>query len=135
MNGLLGNLITKPQDKGPRYNIHCQECGGMCLFAEDSTYTKHSKDPAEVKEVMEDKYKVITKWMASNKPHLLLMASKASHRVHQDFNISLNTGFETIQPIKYEKLLGAVVLNDLEWNLVYRLQSDDNGKHGEMNRI
>ena len=80
----------------------------MCLFAEDSTYTKHSKDPAEVQEVMEDKYKVITKWMASNKlvlntdkTHLLVMASKASHRVHQDFNISLNTGFETIRPIKY----------------------------------
>ena len=94
-NVFWGNLISfilgkfKPNHKtrAPDINIHCQECGGMCLFAEDSTYTKLSKDPAEVQEVMEDKYKVITKWMASNKlvlntdkTHLLVMASTLLHK-------------------------------------------------------
>ena len=52
----------------------------------------------------------------SDKTHLLVMASTSKHRTHQDFNITLDTGNEIIQPEKYELLLGGFISNDLTWN-------------------
>ena len=44
------------------------------------------------------------------------MASKSSPRDNQDFKITLNTGTEIIKQVQYEKLLGAIISNDMEWN-------------------
>ena len=106
------------------HNIHCKECGGMCLFADDSTYTLSKKDPNELKQGIDAKYKVIANYMSRNKlvlntdkTHLLVMASRAAHRVNGNFGITLNTGAEIIEPVNHEKLLGAVILSDLEWNM------------------
>ena len=87
----------------------------MCLFADDSTYTKRNSDPLILKQEIDEKYQLIANYMAKNKlilnsdkTHLLVMASKASHREHQDFDITLNTRTEIVKPIQYEKLLGAI---------------------------
>ena len=109
---------------GTNHNIHCKECGGMCLFADDSTYTKSNKDPNELKQEIETKYQEIASYMSRNKlvlntdkTHLLVMASRTAHREHQNFDITLNTGTEIIKPVECEKLLGAIISNDMEWNL------------------
>ena len=106
------------------HNIHCKECGGMCLFADDSTYTKSNKDPAALKEEIDIKYRDIVDYMSRNKlvlntdkTHLLVMASRAAHRAHQNYDITLNTGTEIIKPVECEKLLGAIISSDMEWNL------------------
>ena len=44
------------------------------------------------------------------------MASRKQHRQHGDYDITLNTGSEVIHPSSSEKLLGATVSNDMEWN-------------------
>ena len=85
----------------------------MCLFADDSTYTKSNSDPLILKQEIDEKYQLIANYMAKNKVILnsdktLVMASKASHREHQDFDITLNTRTEIVKPIQYEKLLGAI---------------------------
>ena len=41
------------------YNGHCNSCGGICCFADDSTYTKSDKDPMVVKAAITTKYRVI----------------------------------------------------------------------------
>ena len=52
----------------------------------------------------------------SDKTRLLIMTSSKQHRNHQNFNITLDTGTEIIQPVSEERLLGGVVSNDLKWN-------------------
>ena len=106
------------------HNVHCKECGGICLFADDSTYSISNKDPNELKQDIDAKYKVIANYMSRNKlvlntdkTHLLVMASRAAHRLNGNFGITLNTGAEVIEPVNNEKLLGAVISSDMEWNM------------------
>ena len=108
---------------GSFYNTHCSGCGGICCFADDSTYTKSSSDPDILKADIDMKYKKIVMYMNSNKlvlntdkTHLLVMCSKSNHRKNGDFGITLNTGTEVIEPIPSEKLLGGYISSDLTWN-------------------
>jgi hypothetical protein len=41
------------------YNVHCHSCGGLCLYADDSTFTLSNKDVDELNEDIDMKYKVI----------------------------------------------------------------------------
>ena len=50
-----------------QHNIHCEDCGGMCLFADDSTYTKSNSDPLILKNEIDEKYQLISNYMAKNK--------------------------------------------------------------------
>ena len=49
------------------YNIHCHSCGGICSFADDSTLTVSRKDPAELDQVIDTKYKEVENYMVANK--------------------------------------------------------------------
>ena len=105
------------------FNVSCQSCGEICLYADDSTLTLSSKNVQELTVKIAQKYSVISEYMASNrlilnsdKTHLMVMTSARMHSVHQDFGIYLDTGSETILPQNEERLLGAIVSNDLSWN-------------------
>ena len=81
------------------YNIYYESCGGICCFADDSTYTKSDKDPMKIKVDIENKYQDISRYMAQNKlvlntdkTHLLVMTTSQKHKKNQDYNITLNTG-------------------------------------------
>ena len=85
------------------YNTHCHSCGGLCLYADDSTFTLSNSDVGKLNEEIDDKYKLIADYMTRNKlilnsdkTHLLIMTSNRKHQIHQDFGISLNTGSEII---------------------------------------
>ena len=111
----------------PNFNTECEKCGKMCLYADDSTYINSDRDPKVLKETIDAKYQNIVQYMARNrlvlntdKTHLLIMASKRQHRLHGDFGISLNTGSEVIEATNHEKLLGAVISDDMEWSLHIR---------------
>ena len=104
------------------FHTHCQDCGGLCLYADDSTYTLSSSDTEGLNANLDAKYKVIEEYMNKNKlilnsdkTHLLVMASERKHQIHDNFGISLNTGKEIIEPQNDEKLLGATVSNNLSW--------------------
>ena len=105
------------------YNAHCEQCGNICCFADDSTFSKCDKDPLELKRSIDETYQQIDNYMSMNrlilnsdKTHLLVMCTDKKHRIHGDFNITLNTGSEIIKPISSAKLLGGIVSNDLKWN-------------------
>ena len=99
----------------------------MCLYADDSTYTHSDSDPNILKEIIDARYQNIIDYMAKNKlvlntekTHLLIMASRMQHRFHGDYGITLNTGSEVIQATTQERLLGAIISDDMEWNIHIR---------------
>ena len=105
------------------FNTHCQSCGSICSFADDSTYSKSGKDMNKLKDDIDDKFKEISNYMAKNKlvlnsdkTHLLVMTSSQMHKKHENFGIVLNTGQEIIEPVQHEKLLGAHISNDFKFN-------------------
>ena len=51
-----------------------------------------------------------------DKTHLLVMTSKEKHRIHGNFDITLDTGSKIIKPDDSQKLLGGVISSDLKWN-------------------
>ena len=117
-----GGLHEGQVHQHPQYNLSCSECGGLCIFADDSTYSASSKDTGELKETIKEKYKVIADYMSKNKlilnsdkTHLLVMTSARNHQRHGNFGITLDTGSETIEPRTEERLLGATVSNDFKW--------------------
>ena len=105
------------------YNIKCKGCGGICLYADDSTFSISNKNVEKLNEDIDEKYKEIAQYMAKNrlilnsdKTQLLVMTSARRHRIHENYGISLDTGSEIIQPQSEGSLLGATVSNSLSWN-------------------
>ena len=108
---------------GPRYNSKCVDCGGICIFADDSTLSVSNWDPQQLRGEIKNKYKAIAEHMSQNKlilnsekTHLLVMSSERKHQKYGDFGITLDTGNEVIKPKSEEKLLGGIVSNNLLWN-------------------
>ena len=104
------------------YNMLCVECGGICCFADDSSYTFSSKVASEISEKISDKFSAISDYMASHglklngdKTHLMLLMSDESRRTKTNFDIYLDTTEEVIQPTKSEKLLGGIIGQNLKF--------------------
>ena len=98
-------------------------CSGICSFADDSTLTISRGNPEELNEVIDQKYKEVERYMEANKlvlnsvkTHMLVMATPYQHKQNQNYDITLDTGTEIIEPSYSEKLLGAYITNDLKFN-------------------
>ena len=52
---------------GPRYNSKCVDCGGICIFADDSTLSVSNKDPQQLRGEIKNKYKAISEYMSQKK--------------------------------------------------------------------
>ena len=101
---------------------HCAECGGLCCFADDSTYSVSSQDQDHLKQKLNEKYTVMANYLGNNrlklnddKTHLLIMTTKQKQRI-LNIDIQINTPNEEIRPIKSEKLLGIYIQDDLKWS-------------------
>ena len=99
------------------------DCGSLCCYADDSTFTISSKDPSELSRKISEKYNNLSVYMQNNKlvlnsdkTHVLVLASAHKHRRYGDFEIELDTGNETIKPVDCEILLGASLSNNFQWN-------------------
>ena len=49
------------------YNTQCKTCGGLCLYADDSTFSISSKNIDKLNEDVDAKYKIIAEYMDKNK--------------------------------------------------------------------
>ena len=49
------------------FTMQCHECGGVCCYADDSTYTVRGQDPRELSEKLSQKYKVMADYLTDNK--------------------------------------------------------------------
>ena len=52
------------QENLHQYHYNCQHCGGLCCYADDSTYTKSDKDPVALKVKIDEAYQMISEYMA-----------------------------------------------------------------------
>ena len=101
---------------------HCDQCGGLCCFADDSTYAVSSADQDILEQKLNAKYEVLANYMANNrlklndeKTHLLIMSTRQKLRV-TDIKVKISAKNEVIKPIESEKLLGIIIQNDLKWS-------------------
>ena len=102
------------------YNLHCAQCGGLCCYVDDSTYSFSSSDPVELSEKLSEQYSRIADYMGDNrlvinddKTHLLVMGGQKFHAIRPLVNIS--TGTVTVKPVETEKLLGLNIHQSLKW--------------------
>ena len=101
---------------------HCAECGGLCCFADDSTYSVTGKNIETLEKKLNDKYKALANYMNSNrlklnddKTHLLIMTTGQKQKL-LNIQVKIRTSAEDIKPIRTEKLLGVNVQNYLKWS-------------------
>ena len=104
------------------FNINCQECGGICCYADDSTYTVRGKDPVDLSEKLGKKYKVVADYLTDNKlkvnddkTHLLVLTTRQKRRYVDTNSVRIETPTASIKPSRVEQLLGAQVHQDLRW--------------------
>ena len=102
-----------------KLSTHCADCGSLCCFADDSTYSISSKSQELLKHKLNNKYENMASYLGDNrlklnenKTHLLIMRTRSRRRL-LDLDIQIDTQTEQIKPIKSEKLLGIIIQEDL----------------------
>ena len=113
---------VQEMEGGSIFSIQCQECGGVCCYADDSTYTVAGDDPEELSEKLSQKYSVLADFLTANKlkvnddkTHLLVMSTRQKRQHRDTSTITINTPTATITPSTVERLLGAQVHHDMTW--------------------
>ena len=109
-----------PGEKQALFNLFCSECGGLCCYVDDSTYSFSSSDPVQLSEKLSEQYVKIADYMGDNKlvinddkTHLLVMGGQKFKDVRPLVNI--NTGTVIVKPVETEKLLGLNIHQSLKW--------------------
>ena len=113
-----------PQARQPgseaTYRTHCSECGGVCCFADDSTYSVAASTEDELSEKMSKKFQEMSLYFTANrlcinteKTHTIIMCTQKKRQHVNTAMVTLETGTETITPSSMERLLGLQVHQDL----------------------
>ena len=109
---------------------HCSRCGSTVSYVDDSTYSHGESDPGVLSNMLSEQYDRISEYMSANKlvingekTHLVVMGTKRTAARRQE--VSINAGGHTITPSRTEKLLGAIISEDMKWknHLVHSDQS------------
>ena len=112
------------------YSMLCPDCGGICCYADDSSYSYSSKSAYQISETITAQFRKISDCMARNKlklngdkTHLLCLMTDEARRAKPTFQIELNTGEEVIEASKSEKLLGGIIGQNLKF--AEHIQNDE----------
>ena len=123
----------------PTYNMMCSDWGGICCYADDSSYSYSGKSDQHISTMISTKFKKIAEYMESNQlklngdtTHLLCLMSDESRRAKPNFQIVLDTGHEIIESSMSEKLLGGVMGRNLKFTA--HIQNDENSLLKVMNK-
>ena len=100
---------------------HCSECGSTVSYVDDSTYSFGDSDPGILSNMLSEQFTRISDYMSANrlvingdKTHLVVMGKRQAATRRQE--VSINAGGHTITPSRTEKLLGAIISEDMKWN-------------------
>ena len=125
------NCPLKDVEGGEIFNTQCQECGGVCCYADDSTYSVQGNDPVELSTKLSEKYVALADFLTANelkvnddKTHLLVMSTRQKRQHRDTSSITITTPTAIITPSKVERLLGAQVHHDMHWK-EHLLDNDD----------
>ena len=113
-------------DEGPQggqcdYNLHCEECGGLTAFVDDSTYQVSASTPDELSEKLTMQYRKLADYMGDtglvindDKTHLIVLGTKKDANKRRD--VKVETGTVTVTPVPTEKLLGLQIHESLKFS-------------------
>lgn len=84
---IIYNCASRKHEEG--LITHCQECGGICCFADDSTYSTSAQDDESLSRRLSTSYINMANYLSNNrlklnddKTQLLVMATKQRRMVH-----------------------------------------------------
>ena len=107
------------------YSMHCQQCGGLCCYADDGSFSIASSNLDEIESKLEENYNIIADFMNNNKlklngdkTHLMLLSTDKAWKTKLNQNsITLQTGpgEELISTTNCENLLGGFISQNLKW--------------------
>ena len=103
------------------HHLQCDGCGGICSYADDSTYLYSSSDPDDISEKLTGVYKTIADYMGNNrlvinndKTHLVVLGTKMNNEKRNQ--VEFTAGNSTIRPTSSEKLLGLNINENHKWH-------------------
>ena len=104
------------------FSIQCLECGSLCCYADDSTYTVTGRDPAELSLKLSHKYSIMAEYLTENKlkvndekTHFLVMTTRQKRKHIDTTTMAITTPTATITSSTQERLLGAHIHQDMRW--------------------
>ena len=107
------NCPYKCEDQQIKFRTICTECGGICCYADDSTYIVGAKTIEDLSVKLENKFKLMSSYLTENrlcinsdKTHLMNMSTRQKRRKANHIQLTLNTGNEIITTSRKETLLG-----------------------------
>ena len=93
----------KHEENLVKFRTMCTECGGICCYADDSTYILSAETTEELSTQLEIKFQVISNYLTENplcinsdKTHLLSMSTRQKKRNNNLPPLTLNTGNKII---------------------------------------
>ena len=103
------------------FNLHCIECGGVTVYADDSTYSASANDSEVLSGKLEAKFQMMADYLTSNrlkvnsdKTHLLVLSTEQKQR-RQSVEVSMNAGNSVIVSSQHERLLGVHIQQNMKW--------------------
>jgi hypothetical protein len=101
----------------------CKDCGTTTCYADDTSYSCSDFDPARLSEKLTSQYGVMSDFLINNqlklnddKTHLMVMTtSQKRSKFDQNDAVFLITPSEVIEQSESEKLLGALIHQDMKW--------------------
>ena len=121
VHGHAGQVVPGQGGQGhAKFNLVCSECGGLCCYVDDSTYSYSSSDPATLSATLSEQYKKLAEYMGDNKlvvnadkTHLIVMGTERFSA--EKPLVQIIAGNEVIKPTPTEKLLGLNIHQSLKW--------------------
>ena len=109
---------------------NCQRnCGSVCCYVDDSTFTISGKDPEILSLVLSRKYQRLSNFFGSNglvindsKTQLIIAGPRKQAYLRE--RIIVNTGSTNITPVENARLLGLEIHQSLKWK--EHLQNNQN---------
>ena len=103
------------------YNLHCEDCGGLTAFVDDSTYQVSAPSPELLSEKLTTQYKRLADYMGDtglvindDKTHLIVMGTRKDENKRSE--VRVEAGTVTITPVPTEKLLGLQIHQSLKFS-------------------
>ena len=109
----------KNQPQNSLFSIYCTKCGGMCCYADDSTFSISDKDPTNLSKKLSEKYNTVAEFLTANKlkvnddkTHLLVMTTRQQRNYINTSSVTVTT---QVTPSTVERLLWAQVHENMRW--------------------
>ena len=93
-------------DGTPSFNMQCRQCGGITVYADDSTYTVTGSDQDSLSDKLSEKYAIMADYLTANrlkvnsdKTHLVVMCTDQRRR-HNPIRVNIVTENEVIEAME-----------------------------------